>query len=191
MELAILAATELGIGTCWLGGTFTQSSFAKKIGAHRNEFIPAVTSIGYPSDVQPRRDLLMRQNIHADDRFPWEQLFFDGTLNRPLTPEASGDYAKPIEMLRIGPSASNKQPWRVICEGNAWHFYLQRTPGYGKGSLLFGILRLADLQRVDIGIAMSHFELTARELGLPGKWEVQDPRLAPSLEYRVTWKENA
>ena len=33
MELAILQATGLGLGTCWLGGTFTKSSFARKIAA--------------------------------------------------------------------------------------------------------------------------------------------------------------
>jgi nitroreductase len=31
MEQAILEATALGLGTCWLGGNFTQSSFSKRI----------------------------------------------------------------------------------------------------------------------------------------------------------------
>lgn len=104
----------------------------------------------------------------------------------------AGRYAEPLEMLPLGPSASNKQPWRVVQGGEAWHFYLQRTPGYGKGSLLFGVLRLADLQRVDIGIAMCHFEMTAGEFGLKGKWEVCDPGLAvpdAGTEYIVTWRE--
>ncbi len=30
MESAILFATDMGLGTCWLGGSFTRSSFAKK-----------------------------------------------------------------------------------------------------------------------------------------------------------------
>ena len=34
-----------------------------------------------------------------------------------------------LEMVRIAPSASNKQPWRVVRDGPAWHFYCQRTPG--------------------------------------------------------------
>jgi nitroreductase len=191
MEKAILATTEIGLGTCWLGGTFTKSGFAKKLGLNAGEFMPAVTSTGYIPVEQDSRETLVRRRLLADCRFPWEQLFFDGALNRPLTFEAAGVYADPLEMLRLGPSASNKQPWRVIRDGDAWHFYLRRTPGYGKGSLLYDVLRLADLQRVDIGIAMSHFELTAQELSLSGFWEVRDPRLAtPSLEYIVTWRES-
>ena len=47
--------------------------------------------------------------------------------------------------------------------------------GYGKGSALFAVLRLADLPRVDLGIAICRFELFAGELGLPGVWFVRDP----------------
>ena len=94
-------------------------------------------------------------------------------------------------MVRLGPSASNKQPWRIIKDGNAWHFYLQRTRGYGDG-LTFKLLRLADLQRVDMGIAMSHFELTATELGLKGQWVIQEPEIEKPdrlTEYTVSWVE--
>ena len=46
------------------------------------------------------------------------------------------------------------------------------------------------LQRVDLGIAMCHFELTARELGFAGRWAVQDPDIAKPddrTEYIVSW----
>ncbi len=118
-----------------------------------------------------------------------EQLFFTDTFDSPLTSETAGAYAQPLEMVRWAPSASNKQPWRIVRIDNAWHFYLQRTKGYGKGTLLFSILRLADLQRVDMGIAMCHFELTARALGLNGQWVIRDPRIEipENTEYTVTW----
>jgi hypothetical protein len=92
--------------------------------------------------------------------------------------------------VRWAPSASNKQPWRIVRNENAFHFYLSRTKGYGKGSLLFSLLRIVDLQRVDLGIAMCHFELTARELGFAGRWAVQDPDIAKPddrTEYIVSW----
>jgi len=92
--------------------------------------------------------------------------------------------------VRWAPSASNKQPWRLLRSGETWHFYLQRTKGYGKGSSVFSLLRLADLQRVDMGIAMCHFELAARERGLAGRWVVEQPALdtsAEGLEYTVSW----
>jgi nitroreductase len=39
MEKAVLEATAIGLGTCWLGGSFTQSSFARKMGG-ADEIIP-------------------------------------------------------------------------------------------------------------------------------------------------------
>lgn len=197
MELAILAATKLGLGTCWLGGSFTKSRFARampKNGGSGKEFIPAVTSIGYiPEGNKPANERL-RQRLDAERRFPWDKLFFLEDFSHPLTKEDTKSYAEPLEMLRLGPSASNKQPWRVVQIDNAWHFYLRRTPHYGKGSLLFNMLRLADLQRVDIGIAMSHFELTTQELGLQGRWVSDDPGLKKpdlSTEYTITWRAKA
>ena len=128
MERAILFATDLELGTCWLGGSFTQSSFAKKIAATDGELVPAVTSIGYIAD-ESRSEDWIRQRARSDSRQPWENLFFQKRFGDHLSPEEAGAYAVPLEMVRLGPSASNKQPWRIIQDGNAWHFYLQRTTG--------------------------------------------------------------
>jgi hypothetical protein len=188
MEAIILEATRLDLGTCWLGGSFTRSSFARKIGASAGAHIPAVTSLGEIADLAEARNGLLRRQINADRRLPWAELFFDENFGTPLTPEAAGEYTTPLEMLRVGPSASNKQPWRVVRSGKNWHFYLQRSPGYREG-ILTRFLGVADIQRVDLGIAMCHFELTARELGLPGQWQLAEPALAkPALtEYTVSW----
>ncbi len=97
-------------------------------------------------------------------------------------------------MLRLALSASNHHPWRIAQDGNRYHFYLQRTPGYGPGSSAFIMLNIADLQRVDMRIAMCHLELTARELGLTGQWEVRNigpTKLSSTPEYVVTWVGNA
>jgi nitroreductase len=190
MEQAILEATALGLGTCWLGGSFNQSSFGRKINLQRGEIMPAVTSIGNFIDEEQARNAVKRRQLNATSRKPWEELFFFDGFDRPLTTGQASNYATALEMVRLGPSASNKQPWRILQSGNNWHFYLKRTAGYGKGSLLFGFLRLADLQRVDIGIAMCHFEQTAHELGLDGKWHIANPGLAvpdDATEYVVSW----
>jgi nitroreductase len=190
MEKAILDATLLGLGTCWLGGSFTQSSFAQRIGKRPNEIIPAVTATGYAAPAAQAQHTLRRQ-VRAGRRFAWESLFFNGNFDAPLAGRPLDAYARALEMVRIGPSASNKQPWRIVNQGSAWHFYCQRTPGYGKGSLLFTLLRLADLQRLDVGIAMCHFELTARERGLDGIWLADDPRLPlpdDQTLYIATWQ---
>jgi len=47
LESIILAATDIELGTCWLGGTFNRSTFSSKIKKNSNEQIPAITPIGY------------------------------------------------------------------------------------------------------------------------------------------------
>jgi nitroreductase len=189
MEHVILFATDLGMGTCWLGGTFSKNRFAGKIEVRRDEIMPAVTAVGNIAQGPHTRDWI-RKNARGTSRLPARQLFFDRRFGQPLPADGAGAYAAPLEALRWAPSASNKQPWRIVRAENAFHFHLVRTKGYGKGSLLFYLLQLADLQRVDLGIAMCHFELPARELGLAGRWVVEDPNIAKPddrTEYIVSW----
>ncbi|MBI5015050.1 MAG: nitroreductase [Deltaproteobacteria bacterium] len=190
LEQAVLLATELGLGTCWLGGTFSKSGFARRIDLAAHEAMPAVVAVGNAAEGNRARDWV-RRSAGSDQRLPWERLFFDESFANPMTGEQSRNYAEPLEMVRLGPSASNKQPWRVVHRQGVWHFYLQRTKGYGKGSLAFKLLRLADLQRVDMGIALCHFELAARELGLTEHWVVEEPDIRKPdqcTEYTVSWK---
>jgi len=188
MEKIILRATDIGLGTCWLGGTFSRNSFAKKISAAEGEQVPAVTSVGQIAQ-KGRLEDRMRRFVGADHRLPWANLFFREKFGNPLSPNEAGVYGVPLEMVRMGPSATNKQPWRIVREGHSWHFYMQRTKGYGN-SFTFRLLGLADLQRVDMGIAMSHFELAAGELGLKGSWTVREPdieRPDSATEYTASW----
>jgi hypothetical protein len=189
MERLVLLATDLGLGTCWLGGTFTKSSFAAKISAQPGELIPAVVATGYIARKPRRVDHLIRRGAQGDRRLGWERLFFEDGFGAALPRQGAAGYALPLDMLRLAPSASNRQPWRVVRQGQRWHFYMQRTPGY-RERLLNRLFTQADLQRVDMGIAMCHFELTARELGLAGEWVKQDPGFEPVdefTEYSATW----
>jgi hypothetical protein len=189
MEQIVLFATDLGLGTCWLGGTFTKTGFASKAAVQEGELVPSVISVGYIAKKPRLFDNMIRRSAKADKRRPWERLFFDGGFETPLSHQAAGEYAQPLDMLRRGPSASNKQPWQVVRQGKRWHFYLRRTPGYREGRLNRRMV-VADLQRIDMGIAMCHFELTARELGLQGRWERNEPGIIipdGPLEYTVSW----
>lgn len=188
LERVVLCATDLGLGTCWLGGTFTRSSFVRRFGGlRRDETMPAVVSVGLIGDDGSER---IREREEGSRRLPSSELFFERSFDEPLDLGAVGPYAEALEAVRMAPSATNKQPWRIVRDGAAWHFYLRRTKSYGKGSALFTALRIADLQRVDMGIAMCHFELVAREHGLAGNWVVSDPG-APlpgsDTEYTATW----
>jgi len=190
MEDAILYATALDLGTCWLGGTFSKSAFAAKMDLREEEVMPCVASVGYVSDRRGVVDRLIRRQAGSLSRLAWNRLFFDRQFGVPLAPEAAGAYAEPLEMVHRGPSASNKQPWRVVRGQGSWHFFLQRTPGYLQG--MAGQFVVADLQRVDMGIALCHFERTAREAGLPGHWIVDEPDVAKPTdrtEYTASWIE--
>ena len=188
MEKAILTATDLGLGTCWLGGFFQKSRFAAKIGLAADETVPAVASIGYCADAAKTGGLFGRISGRSFRMAP-DKLFFAESFDRPLSFEEAGPLAPALESVRWAPSASNKQPWRLVRKGGRWHFFLRRTEGY-RGGIRRRIMGQADLQRIDIGIAMSHFELAAREAGLTGTWEWADPRLPPPddlTSYTATW----
>ena len=184
MEKNILAATHLGLGTCWLGGTFNRSASASKIGLRDDEVLPAITPVGYPSERKSILDASIRFFVKSNSRKAWEELFFRGDTRNPLARGAAGAYGLPLECVRIGPSASNRQPWRVIREKDVdvFHFYISRTPGYAE--------RYPDvsLQDVDMGIAMCHFEVALQERNQKGSW--QKVQVAPpqsGLEYIVSW----
>jgi hypothetical protein len=188
MEYIILYMTSLGLGTCWLGGSFTRSSFAKRISLKANEHIPAVTATGEFADPAKARRGLIRRYARGEDRLPWDNLFFDRDFDHPLMDAGADRLA--LEMVRHAPSASNKQPWRVVRDEHGFHFYLQRTPGY-RESLLKKVLGIFDLQRVDLGIALCHFALTEAELGRKGKWREDLPPIKtndPLREYIASWE---
>ena len=179
-EKIILFATELGLQTCWLGGTFKKSDFEKNFSLNKNEFIPIVSPVGYEKDKPRVLETAMRTVIGANKRKPWDELFFEGSSLAPLKESNAEPYKIPLEMVRLGPSASNKQPWRVIKDNKTFHLCLCRTKGYGVASY--------DVQKNDIGIAKCHFELSANELGLKGKWTKIESFSAPfDWEYICSW----
>jgi nitroreductase len=191
LETIVLFATALDLGTCWLGGTFSRSRFAAAIEVREGEQLPAVVATGYVSDRRGLVDRLIRRQAAGETRYPWERLFFDRRFGAPLSRDAAGAYAVPLEMVRLAPSASNKQPWRIVRDGPAWHLYLQRTAGYRQRNALWP--QIADMQRIDMGIAMAHFDLAAAEHGLGGRWILDEPVLDPPgdlTEYSATWLED-
>ncbi len=148
-----------------------------------------MAAVGYIANTRRWFDSFIRRHAESDNRLPWTTIFFDKNFRKPLSLSTAGSYATPLEMVRLGPSASNKQPWRIIRDGGTWHFYVQRTKGYGHRNM--ALLHLADLQRVGIGIAMCHFELTAREMDLSGEWAVLETYIEKPdnlTEYIVSWK---
>ena len=182
LEKVILELTGMDLGTCWLGGTFNHSGVAKKFGLTEGELLPAVTPLGHPAARRSFMDSAVRTFAGSKHRKPWPELFFMGGFTAPLIENEAGGYTKSLEAVRMAPSASNKQPWRVVRDRAGFHFFLERTPGYDKlgGKISF--------QEIDLGIALCHFELVTQESKLPGGWRNEPPGFeAGGREYILSW----
>lgn len=74
------------------------------------ELFPIITPYGYAAVSKHEKEIEMRKIIQAYQRFQWSELFFKNDFKSPLTKEEAGDVAFALEMVRLAPSASNKQP---------------------------------------------------------------------------------
>lgn len=163
-EKLVLYITSMGLGTCWLGGSFHRGEFAKAMSVRSDEIFPVISPVGFAADKRSLTDSIVRFLAKGDLRKSWDELFFNKNFSTPLSGSEAGVYEKLFEMVRIAPSASNKQPWRVVKDGNKFHFYEYKTPRYTNA---FGY----DIQRIDIGIAACHFHLMAIEKNLEGAFK--------------------
>ena len=174
-EQLILFCTGLGLGTCWLGGSFSRKNFSEPVKLKSDEILRIVSPVGYiNSKIRFTETLLGSKGKHSS-RKPFESLFFLGDFNTPLSKETAGIYEKPLEMVRIAPSANNQQSWRIILDGRNLHFYQH--------------LSVIGFSAIDLGIALCHFEQTCKELAIAGKFEVLNNK-APKKKgekYVASW----
>ena len=166
-EKLVLYADSLGIGTVWIGGTMNRDAFERAMDLKDDEVLPCVSPLGYKAEKQSLRETMMRKGVKADSRLRDEKLFFDGAFDKPLAAENAGNLQLALEMVRLAPSAVNGQPWRLVLCGDRVHFYEKRGRGMASDTW--------DIQKIDMGIALCHFELGAIESGLHPVMEVADP----------------
>jgi len=169
-ESVVLYAQSLGIGTVWIGGTFNRDDFERAVEKGEGELMPCASPLGYPAKKMSIRESMMRKGVGADSRVPFETLFFSGSFDVPLDKKKAGALAEPLELVRLAPSAVNRQPWRVVVGDDMVHFYLKRAKGFTPNPA-------GDMQRVDLGIALCHFALGAETAGLTLGFEVNDPQI--------------
>ena len=190
LEGAVIAATRLGIATCWLGGSFRAGKFGAAIKASDDEAVPAVIALGYGGSRRPIIDTLIeRHHNDGNRRADPQRLFFTESFQSPLMLDSTREDHAPLVAVHAAPSSCNTQPWRiVISEGGLCHFYFARNQRYSRKDRL---IRNADLQQIDMGIAMRHFEDVAREHGQLGSWgaipTADVPAPPDGTEYVATW----
>lgn len=179
-EKVVLYAQSVGIGTTWIAGTMTRAAFEKAMELGSDEVLPCVSPLGYPAKKMSVRETMMRAGIKADSRLDFPELFFDGSFEKPLAPENAGDIKQALELVRLSPSAVNKQPWRAVVDGDRVHFYEKHSKGY--------VTNGWDTQKIDMGIALYHFMCGLEKNGIKAEFVLADPAIPceGEIEYIAT-----
>jgi hypothetical protein len=182
VEKVVLKATEMGISTCWIG--YFDNTYFDEINIEKGFEIPSIVILGYSNGKQTNWDRFSRFAVNASQRLGWEKLFFNYTSKMPLIPESIKHYVDSLEMVRLGPSSGNTQPWRIYYDAttNEFHFYKKPVKKRYEES---------GLHDIDMGIAMAHFELTSLYKNLSGSWfkhSNENVNSIADLQYIITWK---
>ena len=168
MEQMILFATQQGLGTCWIGGMFSEGRIKPLLGLGEGERVIALTPIGYPDASRYGRfthDAGELGAMNFGRRKPLAEIAFGPEWGSPLDTQDS-QLLEALECARLAPSWANTQPWRFLA-GRREVIAVADTKGrYGN------VRRGKHYYRLDVGIAMAHFFLTAKEMGWDGTWHV-------------------
>lgn len=152
-EKLVLLATRLGLGTCWVAGTYDQKSVRAKVG--EGEKLWDVVPIGLPVEKVPVKQRMIRASIRARDR-KLEQFVESETPFADL-PEW---VKRGVEAVKLGPSAVNQQPVNIVWQDGRITAKLWKS-GHG-------------LAHNDMGIAKCQFEAGAASCGVKGRWAFGD-----------------
>ena len=169
-EKVVLYCTSLGLGTVWMGGTFNKGAFAKTMNLKENETLAIVSPVGYEGGKKSIIGSIIGSK--KKPRKAFSDIFFNNDFNTPLLKELAGEYGEPLEMVRLAPSAMNKQSWRIVKKDNTIHFY-------SNGNM--------EMNKIDLGIAMCHFDLTVKENGINGEFKFTDPKIDTKYKYVISW----
>ena len=175
IEKAVLEATALGWASCWIGGVFSRSKAAKIAAAADGELIPAVIALGKPASKRSLADRIVAGAAKARSRKALADIVF-------AAEGLEKAWAGAAQALRNAPSASNKQPWRLLrlAGRDEWLIFLEEDKVYNNS------LGAVHIQNIDIGIGMRHFQEAATASGMKGRWmplPVADDRIQSALRY--------
>lgn len=149
-EKLVLHATELGLGTCWVAGTFNRESVVVPLS--EGEVIHDVIPLGHMPAKQPLAQRTIRAGLRKLDKKP--EALYQGPTSLSAAPKwvQAG-----IAAVLKGPSAVNGQPVVFVQEESGLHATL---PHFKR-----------EVEYTDLGIAKLHFQLGAEAAGTAGTWE--------------------
>jgi nitroreductase len=174
MEKVAISLWKEGIGSCWLGGSFKKNKLEALYLMKETRSIPAVLAIGIPHKDQSMMERVVKLKTRPVNRKPLSDLFFDRGFHQALEIKPNSKWETIFTCVQRAPSARNAQPWRIIREHNAYHFYLKTREETA-------------LNRIDMGIAICHFDLARIELEVEGNWRVIRPLENPNYKYFISF----
>ncbi|MGD2143534.1 MAG: nitroreductase family protein [Anaerolineae bacterium] len=158
LEQVVLEATRLGLGTCWITGTYDPERAANAVKLRSNEVAAAVCALGYPTEQTLGRlhTKAIRRLAGGQRRKPLTNIVFSGRWGLRWSPEdADPTLVTMLDHARLAPSARNAQPWRFVVQAEGVVLTLTR-PSF-----------------VDAGIVMSHLTLASATLEHAGSWRLR------------------
>ena len=159
-EHAVLEATAMGLGTCWMSGTFSKTEFGKAAPMSDSTPLTVVIAMGVPA---ARKSFTARAAgflAGSDKRRPYGELFRNAD-DSPAIDDGS-PVTEALEMMRLAPSGVNSQPWRAVIGPDA-----KRVDFYSRST--------KPTAYIDMGIGLSHFVLAAQARSLDGTISFADP----------------
>jgi len=158
LEQVVLEATRLGLGTCWITGSYDAERTGEAVTLGPQEVAAAVCALGYPTKKGLGRlhTQLIRRLAGGHKRKPLSEIVFSEHWGKAwATDDADPSLVTVLKHARLAPSAHNTQPWRFIL----------RPEGL--------TLAMAKPRFIDAGIVMSHVTLAAKEAELRGRWNLR------------------
>lgn len=140
-ELLVLEACAMGLGTCWVGGTYDAAACPCALGAGEKLF--CIVTVGRCAQKRGVKEALVYRFAHRGTK-DLEELF---TSETPVP----AWFLEGMQAVRRAPSALNRQPVQFR---------------YEEGAVSASVPDLAQHRDLDLGIAKAHFALVAG-----GRWE--------------------
>lgn len=154
-ERLVLGLTERGMGTIWLGGTFSGGDVARAVNPAPDEEISALIPFGCPAERESLTSRLFSAVAGSKKRKPFDDLF-------RISPDSP--FRKGLELMRLAPSAQNKQGWRAVEADGILHFFSASDSRFAM---------------LDMGIGLEHFIV-----GTPGGRWVKHDVTPPDTHWR-------
>lgn len=158
LEKVVLEATRLGLGTCWITGTYDADKAGDAAALEPGEVAAAVCALGHPTEEGYGRlhNRIIRRLAGGHRRKPLSDIVFSQRWGEPWSPEdADPALVSVLKHARLAPSAKNAQPWRFIVE---------------TGRITLAVVKP---RFIDAGIVMAHVTLASRAAEREGQWELR------------------